>query len=284
MMKMECGNDTMRLQTAMVPFRGTSIPTAQIGGQVHVVMKPVCEAIGLPWEGQRQRIRRHPVLKPWTSVMLVQLPGDRQAREHLTLPLGYLNGWLFTASADRARPEIRERLVAYQHECFFALDAYWRRGFAANPRLRTIADAERPDDGRDKSRGTRFAEERAKFEAREGITFVKAIRGLGVLSPAKLRAIEQRDTEIDDKLHRWLVAYGFDLHYILYGKRLLTEAERAVRDVMRMADDDDRAAIIAFAETVELDVIERHDAYGELVFMTDRHGTIIDQHAGRLLN
>lgn len=271
-------------QVALVPFRGTAIPTAKLNGIVHVFMKPVAEAIGVPWAGQRQRINRHPVLKSCASIMLAQLPGDRQAREHVTLPMSYLNGWLFTISAERANETVRDRLIAYQRECFDVLDAYWRRGFVANPRLRTIADGEQPHDGLGKMTGDRFAEERAKFEAREGIPFLKAIEGMGILSPRRLRAIERDHAKIDDALFRWLVGYGFDLHYILYGKRVLTEAERAVRDVMRLGDETARADLIAHAETIALDATEMRDAHGDVAFLADRHRQPIGGYARELLN
>jgi hypothetical protein len=39
----------------------------------------------------------------------------------LCLPLDYLNGWLFGVNAARVNPEIRERLIRYQKECYRVL-------------------------------------------------------------------------------------------------------------------------------------------------------------------
>ncbi len=258
-------------QTALIPFAGSTIPTTLIDGVVHVAMKPLSEAIGLSWQGQHARLRRHPVFKTCINVTLMQVPGDRQQREYVVLPLPYLNGWLFTASAERARADVRERLIEYQRECFIVLDAYWRRGAAFNPRF-ALPDTERPYDGLGKTTGARFAEERRKFEAREGIDFINVISRLGVLSKARLRAIEESDTRIDDKLWRTLIGCGFDLHYILYGERTMTDAERAVRDRLRVADADDRAALLAHAGTIEIQQVEVRDAYGETVYIADQTG------------
>jgi hypothetical protein len=39
----------------------------------------------------------------------------------LALPLDFLNGWLFGVSANRVNPDIREKLIAYQRECYQVL-------------------------------------------------------------------------------------------------------------------------------------------------------------------
>jgi hypothetical protein len=52
----------------------------------------------------------------------------------LCLPLKYLNGWLFGVNANRVKPELRERVIQYQRECYdilaqaFAARAVERRG------------------------------------------------------------------------------------------------------------------------------------------------------------
>jgi hypothetical protein len=132
---------TMSAQTAFTPisinFHGTSIPTFSVEGIVRVAMKPICDAIGLQWEAQLKRIKRHPVLNTCMSMMDAQLPGDQQRRCFITLPLSKLNGWLFGVDASRVKPQVREKLVEYQSECFDALSDYWQKGQAANPRTVT---------------------------------------------------------------------------------------------------------------------------------------------------
>lgn len=118
-----------------VNFHGHELPLVTHNDEPHVAMKPVAEAIGLQWQSQYNRIRRHPVLATCVSVMDMQLPGDTQRRAVVILPLQYLNGWLFGIDASRVKPEIRERLVQYQRECFQALYDYWHQGVAINPRI-----------------------------------------------------------------------------------------------------------------------------------------------------
>lgn len=128
---------------ASVDFHGQSLTVLTAASGEHLVaMKPICEAIGLQWEAQLKRIKRHPVLSICMSVMDIQMPGDDQHRELVCLPLDYLNGWLFGVDASRVRSEIRERLIQYQRECFAALAAYWQQGEALNPRTMATAPTE----------------------------------------------------------------------------------------------------------------------------------------------
>ncbi|MCZ4341545.1 hypothetical protein O4H52_08030 [Sphingomonadaceae bacterium G21617-S1] len=111
----------------MVPFAGTEILAAQDRDEVRVPMKPLCGAIGLPWEPQRKRIGRDPVLAEGASMMEVPTRGGVQRQ--LALPLHLVPGFLFTADADRYAPELRERVHLFRKECFQVLHAH----FACRP-------------------------------------------------------------------------------------------------------------------------------------------------------
>lgn len=127
---------TPQLETALVPFHGHQLLTIKDGNTIRVAMRPICEAIGLDWSAQFRRIERHAVLGTCVAVMATQLPGEQQSREIVTLPLDYLNGWLFGIDTARVKPELKDRLIEYQRECFTALAAYWQQGVATNPRAR----------------------------------------------------------------------------------------------------------------------------------------------------
>lgn len=121
-------------ETALVPFHGHQLLTIKDGDTIRVAMKPICEAIGLDWKGQYNRIQRHPVMAEGMVVMTIPSVGGFQ--ETTTLPLDHLNGWLFGIDTSRVNPEIRDLLIDYQRECFAALAAYWQQGVATNPRAR----------------------------------------------------------------------------------------------------------------------------------------------------
>lgn len=127
---------TINTQIATVVFHGHALTVITGPAGEHLVaMKPIVEAIGLQWEAQLKRIKRHSVLATCMSMMDIQMSGDDQRRELACLPLDMLNGWLFGVDASRVRPEIRDTLIQYQRECFAALSAYWQKGEAINPRI-----------------------------------------------------------------------------------------------------------------------------------------------------
>lgn len=113
----------------VVEFRGARIETVEVGGQPHAALKPIVEGMGLDWEGQRQRVRRDPVLNE--GACMTKAPSKGGAQEMYVLPLKMLNGFLFGIDASRVRPEVRDAVIAYQRECYDALAAYWVDGVAA---------------------------------------------------------------------------------------------------------------------------------------------------------
>lgn len=121
-----------------INFHGTTIPTFNVKGVVRVAMKPICDGIGLQWEAQHKRIKRHPVLSKGVSIM--DMPSKGGIQKFLTLPLNKLNGWLFGVDATRVKPEIRDKLIEYQEECFDVLSDYWHKGAAENPRTTNVED------------------------------------------------------------------------------------------------------------------------------------------------
>lgn len=135
----------MKPKTALVAFHGHDILTIHDGETVRVAVAPICNALGLQPDAQRKRIQRHPVMSQGASI--TDFPSDGGIQKMLTLPLDMLNGWLFGVEASRVKPEIRERLVEYQRECFQVLHDYWTKGQATRravppaPTLRAIEDS-----------------------------------------------------------------------------------------------------------------------------------------------
>ena len=66
----------MDIQAIQVPFHGNNLLTINDGETIRVAMKPICEAIGLQWEAQLKRIKRHAVMSTCVSIMDIQIPGD----------------------------------------------------------------------------------------------------------------------------------------------------------------------------------------------------------------
>ncbi len=110
----------MNAKSKIVKFNNQHIPVYFVGDKPFVAMKPICENIGLDWDGQRQRIKRNHVLNS-TACMIKVVAQDNKDREVLALPFSMLNGWLMGVDANKVRPEIKDILVKYQLECYDVL-------------------------------------------------------------------------------------------------------------------------------------------------------------------
>lgn len=90
-----------------------------------VAMKPLFEGAGVPWEAQRQRIAKHPVLNKAT--LISQVPSERGLQDAVFLPLDKVDFALATLHPDRVKdPAARANLILYQTEAAAALYAHFQ--------------------------------------------------------------------------------------------------------------------------------------------------------------
>lgn len=87
-----------------------------------VVLKPLCERVGLNWSGERSRLKHD---AKFTPVMMPLLGVDKKRREMLCLPLSQLHGWLLSINGARVDEGLCGRVQAYQQESLVALNEYW---------------------------------------------------------------------------------------------------------------------------------------------------------------
>lgn len=123
----------MSNETALVPveekqveFYGDDIIAALVEvdnkQQVYVPIKPISDYLGLSWSGQSERIRRDPVLSAEMQLIRVtRINSGRGNPEMLSLPLEFLNGWLFGINANRVKEVLRDKVIQYQRECYRVL-------------------------------------------------------------------------------------------------------------------------------------------------------------------
>ena len=103
-----------------IPFHNDIINTINIDGKVFVILKHLCENLGLNWEPQRKRIERDSVLSVTTSIMEVVTTTGK--KETLCLPLEYINGFLFGISDSQIQDSnIKDKVVKYKFECYHVL-------------------------------------------------------------------------------------------------------------------------------------------------------------------
>lgn len=113
-------------QVQNISFHGQTVSVFSQNKTQYVAMRPIVENIGLSWDSQFKKIQRHEILNS-TVVMMTMVAPDGKKREMLCLPLDYLNGWLFGVDARRVKPEIKDRLLTYQRECFRVLNNHFNQ-------------------------------------------------------------------------------------------------------------------------------------------------------------
>lgn len=109
------------MENKVIRFHETELITLiDDAGTPFVAVKPICDAIGLNAESAVRGIKNHPILGPEHTIQSVQV-GENQKREYLTLPIQYINGWLFSIDIKKVKPEAQEKLLMYQKECYQVL-------------------------------------------------------------------------------------------------------------------------------------------------------------------
>ncbi|MBS6269002.1 phage antirepressor N-terminal domain-containing protein [Coprobacter sp.] len=85
-----------------------------------VPIKPICEALGIDPEAQRQKIQAHYLLGP-TALLSKVVAADGKERDMYCLPLGYILGWLLTINPANVAESSKDFLIKYQVECYQVL-------------------------------------------------------------------------------------------------------------------------------------------------------------------
>lgn len=116
-----------------VLFHGSNLFIVNHNNEPYVPMKPVVEGMGLDWGAQQQKLRENK--EKFNHIDIDIVAADGKNREMICLPLKKLNGWLFSISPERVRADLKEKVIAYQEECFVVLHDYYNKGVAVNPRI-----------------------------------------------------------------------------------------------------------------------------------------------------
>ena len=123
----------MSNQLATIPVPGTSTPimAVQHDGTEWVAARHICNALGIDWSGQAAKLKN----KNWATVENISTVGaDGKNRDMAMVDRRTLTMWLATIDANRVGEAARPTLEAYQLEAANALDAYFHKGGAINPR------------------------------------------------------------------------------------------------------------------------------------------------------
>ena len=123
----------------MILLSGAELPITIIDGQILILFSRAMEHLGLNAESQARRLRR----LPWATFRYetVQPSTDEQPRRTLVCDETTFLGHCFTVRVGSVRQELQPALLSFQRETVAAINAYWTRGLAVNPRGRIIKAA-----------------------------------------------------------------------------------------------------------------------------------------------
>ena len=93
-------------------------------GKSLVPIRPICDAIGVDYSAQLQKIKSDEILG---SVVRLSLSTgtDKKQYEMFCIPFKYVFGWLFTINPKNVKPEAQQAVIRYKMECYNALYNYF---------------------------------------------------------------------------------------------------------------------------------------------------------------
>ena len=112
-----------------VPFNGSVMIAQKLDdGEIYAALKPICENIGIAFNGQRERLNR----TPWAVVRMIRTTGaDGKRYDMMAVSRKTLTMWLATIDTSRLKDEhARRNVTVYQQEAAEALDRYFHEGGA----------------------------------------------------------------------------------------------------------------------------------------------------------
>lgn len=105
--------------TLVAKVNGKEIVVIENGDKM-VPIKPICEALGIDFSGQLQKLKEDPILGS-TMELNPTVGADGKDREMVTIPFKFVFGWLFRIDSRNVKPEARDAVLRYQVECYDAL-------------------------------------------------------------------------------------------------------------------------------------------------------------------
>lgn len=125
-----------------VPFHGEDVPTVDMNGKPHVVLRPALESIGVDYAAQYTKLKS----RSWATIgHCPTVAADGKVRDMVTVDVRTFAMLLANIDENRVAADIKPMLVLYQQEVADVIEAYWTKGGAINPRasreqLRDIAE------------------------------------------------------------------------------------------------------------------------------------------------
>lgn len=85
-----------------------------------VPIKPICEALGIGFACQKEKIEKHEILGSESCLRLCEAADGKQ-RQMFCLPIKYVLGWVFTINPLNVKEEARQAVTMNKLACYKAL-------------------------------------------------------------------------------------------------------------------------------------------------------------------
>lgn len=105
-------------------INGIEILVIEVDGKKRVPIRPICDAIGVTYQGQIDKIKEDDILGS-TLMLSLMVGADGKEREMQTIPYEFSFGWLFTINPKNVSESARENVIVYKKECYLALYEYF---------------------------------------------------------------------------------------------------------------------------------------------------------------
>ncbi|MFC9892141.1 phage antirepressor N-terminal domain-containing protein [Nocardia sp. NPDC127579] len=125
-------SSSMANSLVRIPIPGTdqTLLATTLGGKPFAALRPMCEALGIAYSAQLQKLRT----KSWATVSISNtVASDGKSREMAMIDRRTISMWLATIDENRVADDARPTIQAFQREAADALDAYFNDGGAINP-------------------------------------------------------------------------------------------------------------------------------------------------------
>ncbi|MBF0546206.1 MAG: hypothetical protein HQM08_17315 [Candidatus Riflebacteria bacterium] len=111
-----------------VAFDGDTLFIADHNGEPFTPLKPICEALGLSWKRQLEKLSSD---RERRGVHLMYTTSPSGIQKTLCISVRKLPAFLYSINVLKIKPEFRAKLERYQTECDDALWNFWSKGFAS---------------------------------------------------------------------------------------------------------------------------------------------------------
>jgi hypothetical protein len=108
------------MKTTFIIVNEKQIPILTEGTEKYVAIKPICEAIGVDFQTQLDKIKEDEIIG-----QLYTLRGmtgaDGKTYKMGSIPLKFVFGWIFTINPKNVKEEVKPNVLKYKLECYEAL-------------------------------------------------------------------------------------------------------------------------------------------------------------------